>query len=446
MRLANLRAAVPATAILTALTLAGAPAAGAQHLQGIHQHAAVAGCRVSLFAEPHMVASGESAQLFGTLSCPSLASATNQAVTIYEHSAGTGGFRIAGTATSGAGGFYSLVAPTLSTNSVFYAVSAGKRSPSRTVKVAPIVTLAGPSELAQLRTGPSNRVTFTGTVTPADAGAILVLQRENATAHEEWGAIGFGVVGAGGSFSITHRFSIPGDANLRVIVRPHGRLTLRGISNTLSYVISQRQNPHLTINSSADPAAYGQTVTLSGVLAAGANQKVKLSSHPRGGAPFAPVGETTTNSSGEYSFPVTALRNTAYQVSGAAIKSAVLYEGVKYVLTATASTNTIPSGQALTFSGTATPSHAGHVVYLERENAFGGGFHVADVGVVSLNGTYSINHFVFGSGKQVFRIHIPGDPENQGISSSTFNVELTPPAPGSLRPVPGSRQPSEGKI
>src|SRR5258707_116665 len=79
-------------------------------------------------------------------------------------------------------------------DSFFYVRAAGAGSGNRSIKVAPQVTLGGPAEFSQLRTGVRNRVTFTGTVTPADTGAVVALQRENATSFEEWRLIQLGVV------------------------------------------------------------------------------------------------------------------------------------------------------------------------------------------------------------------------------------------------------------
>jgi hypothetical protein len=435
---------------LLAVSPSAALAAKKHPRPNAHRQASRAGCHVSIFAEPRVVTGGEPVQLFGQVGCPGAgANAVSQAVTIFERSAGTPGFKVIGTATTGPGGFYSIIPPTVTTDSFFYARAVGARSRNRPVRVAPQVTLLAPPAApdgAQLRTGQRNRVTFTGTVTPADAGAELLLQRENSASFEEWVAIQRGVVGPGGTYSMTHRFIIPGDANIRVVVRPHGNFSVRGISNTLSYQISQTQNPKLTINASADPISYGQPVTLSGVLAGGANQKVTLLSHPRGQKAFTKVTEASTNGSGEYTFPQKPLQNTFYRVSAGAINSAVLFEGVKYVLTAAPSATTLPAGKPLTVSGTVTPGHVGKVVYLERENLFGGGFHVADVGTVTPSSTYSITHFVFGSGKQVFRIKVAGDPENQAISSPPFTVEVTPSSPALLHPAPAGKLPGEGKV
>ena len=318
----------------------------------------------------------------------------------------------------------------------------GARSPSRQVRVAPTLTLAGPPEGTVLKTGPANAVTFTGTVSPSDTGAEVVLQREASTSTEEWRTIQNGAhVKPDGTYTMLHRFGVPGDANLRAVVRKFGRFDVRGISNTLSYAISQAQNPNLTILSSADPVNFGSPVTISGVVKGAVNQKVTLLGRAFG-SPFAKVGETTTDGSGKYAFTIPSeVSNTLYRVTNGTISSAVLFEGVKWVLTAGASATTVPSGTSVTFSGTAAPVRTGHFVYLERQNVFGGGYHVVDLSTVTSAGTYSITHFVTGTGKEVYRIKIPGDPINQASSSAPITLEVTPPLASILKPVPPAKEP-----
>ena len=108
----------------------------------------------------------------------------------------------------------------------------------------------------------------------------------------------------------------------------------------------------------------------------------------------------------------------------------MLFEGVKYVLTANASATTVQAGQPLTFSGTVTPVYAGKAVYIERQNQGGTGFHVIDVGAVTSAGTYSITDQVFGTGSDVFRVKVPGDPSNQSAASQLFTITVTPAPPG----------------
>ena len=453
MRSIKLTTAIAAAAALLVLGAAGAWAHPLSHKHASppsHKHASPIGkCRIDLFAEPHAITSGESVEVFGQLVCPG-ASGVGQTVTVYGHSVGSPGLKVLGTPTTVAGGLYSFVQSDVTTDSFYYASAVGARSGTKTVRVAPVVTLAGPPETLTLFTGSHNRVTFTGSVNPsavgaADAGAELVLQRENATSSEEWHVIQRGTVGPGGVYAITHIFTVPGDANIRVIVRKHGNFSVRGTSNTLSYGISQRENPSLTIHTTSYSISYGSPITLSGALASGAGKTVTLQARTVG-KEFETVTSTPATSGGEYKFVVTPLHNTTYRVTGAGLNSAVLFEGVKYVLTAGISATTVASGQPLTFAGTVTPGNAGKTVYLERENSLGGGYHVADVGSVTAGGTYSITDFIFGAGKAVFRVKVPGDPDNQAIVGAPFTLEVTPAPPSLLKPVIQPKTPTEGTV
>jgi hypothetical protein len=453
MRLIKLRPAVAAGATLLALAPAAASAAGG-HARDTRGHAGRARCHVSLFAEPHVVASGEPAEVFGQLGCPTSASTANQTVTLYGRSPGSG-FKVIGTLSAGAGGFYSLRLPSITTETSFYARALGARSPTRHVRVAPVVTFAGLSPSpgtaspvsTVLRTGARNSVTFTGSVSPADAGAEVVLQRESQSSFEEWRPIQRGAtVGPASTFAIRHTFVVPGDANLRVLVRPHASFSYPGISEPISYSISQPQNPKLTLEPSPNPVASGSPVTLKGVLRNGANQKVVLLSRTQSQA-LTKTDETTTDASGAYTFTEKPLRSTFYRATAPGANSTSQFEGVKYVLTAVvASATKVQAGQALTFSGTVSPITAGHPVYLERQNGFGSGFHVIAVATVAADGTFSVSRALFAAGSAVLRIHVPGGPENAGASSSTFNIEITPAPPGTLHPVPLGKLPSEGKL
>ena len=115
------------------------------------------------------------------------------------------------------------------------------------------------------------------------------------------------------------------------------------------------------------------------------------------------------------------------------LSSAVLYEGVKDVLTAQVSATTVQAGQSVTFSGTVSPDHTGHVIYLERQNPHGSGFHVIQVGFIGAGSTYSIIHQLYVPGTKILRVYIPGGPENQGAASQPFSIQVTP-APASTLP------------
>ncbi len=439
LALALLALAIPATASARA------------HHHGAGRHSATPRqCRLTLNVAPRLLTSGETALAYGQASCQAGAEA-GQTVTVYEHSASTGGYSVAGTATTDPHGFYQLTTPALTENSVFYATVASAQSPHRTVRVIASVALAGPPEGKQLfagiHTGRRNAVTFTGTVSPTDAGAEVVLQRQNEVRGDAWHRIGRTIVDSNGQFALTHVFWVPGASEIRVIVHSNRR-NVRSASNTLSYDISQAQNPSLTILTSADPTGYGGSAVISGAAAGAPNAPLTLLARTRAGT-FKPVASTTTDGEGKYAFPAqTTLASSFYRVQGANRRSAVLYQGVKYLLSALPGATSVQSGQPFSVSGTVTPAHAGHEIYLQRLSAQGTFWHVVAVGSVAADGSYSISHVFFAPGTDVLRVKIPGDPENGGTVSPQFNLGVTPAPGASLKPEPpsNSSQPSPGQL
>jgi hypothetical protein len=457
MRLEKLAPALIAATSLLALAPAAASA---------HKHPSPRGrCSININVAERQITAGEQVQVTGQLKCTPPASAGSQAVTLYEHVAGTAGYVPAQSATTNANGFYEFKPPALNANTSFYVRSHGAQSAQEKARVALQVTLTGPPEGTQIVTGAPNKQTFSGTVSPADVGARVILQRQNAVTGNEWHRIGFGSVEAGGNYTITHTFRVPGDASIRVLVRSD-RINSPSASTPLEYEISQAQNPGLTILSSADPITYGQSATISGVVAGvTAVHPVTLwarTVHQQG---FAPVAEATTDASGNYSFAAQSpVNSTLYRVSTAdpgcsatpplvkackarQLRSAVLYEGVKNVLTAEVSASTVQAGEALTFKGTVAADHTGHVIYLERQNAKGTAFHVVQVGHVLPGSVYTIVHQVYVPGTKVYRIEIPGGPDNGRAVSQLFTIQVTPAPASALTPeAPGnSSAPSEGQ-
>jgi len=438
MRSIRLVPALAATASLLALAPAGALARPAGHKNALPS----GNCRVSISVLEPVITAGETVSITGRPHCPNGATTAALPATVYQHEANASpAVKLVGSASSAP---FALTSAPVSFDSTFYAVINGVRSGTRKVRVAPQVILNAPTGFpdgAQLLTGHHNEVRFTGTVNPAtaaDNGAVAYLEREEATSNEEWHRIQVGSVKEG-AFSFLHTFAVPGAANLRVLVRPRGPFGARGISNALSYEISQPQNPKLTILSSADPVPYGQSVTFSGVVAGvTAPTTVTLLGNTHSGTGFtamAPAGKT--DSSGKYSFTVPAVQNTSYQVTTGTVKSAVLFEGVKNVLSMTSvPPATMLSGQTFTVSGLVTPARATHRVYLERENAFHGGFHAVTVGNELANGVFSISYTVGGSTKpETYRIKVPGDPVLQAVSSAPFTTQVSPAPTGPLLPV-----------
>lgn len=445
-----------------AALLAMAPAGASARRASAHAHA-TRPCHVRLEYPRPPVPNGEAVTINGTLSCPKAISPAGHAVTLLQQSAPKAGFASVAAATTEAGGAFQVVTPALTTNSIFYAVVEGAQSARRTIRVSAPITASPPTppDGAQLFTAgghnlrKQNAVTFAGEVSSADAGAPVVLQRENATGPEDWRPIDRSFVDSHGKYAIVHHFQVPGEANIRVLVHPR-KINAAAATSPVSYEISQAQNPALTIETSADPTPFDQPVTIKGVVAgAAAKTPVTLLARTAGGGPFAPVASAVTGDKGAYEFAKqTPLKNTAYKVSAASAQSAVLFQGVKYALTVSPTIGTIAAGQPVTFSGAVLPALVGHVVYLERQGALRLGWRVIDVGTVSApaNPTeaapFTIVHAFRTPGTARLRVKIPGDPGNQGAAGAPFELTVTQTPASALAPeAPGnSRLPSEGQL
>jgi hypothetical protein len=306
------------------------------------------------------------------------------------------------------------------------------------VKVAPVVTLSGPSPAAVLSAVSGHtlgarpaKATFIGTVKPGDAEGRVALQVAYAASGEQWRTVSFGSIGTDGSYSLAHRFRTAGQASVRVLVHIRGHNVVAA-SETLTYEVAQAQNPKLTISSSAAPVSYGQSATISGVAAEAASQTVTLLARTHAGS-FAPVATTTSDVNGNYSFPESPTQSTYYRVSAKAVYSTVLYEGVKRALTLDPPPSSAQAGQPVTFTGSITPADEGQTVYAERENASGIGFHIVASATIGATG-YSITHVFANAGSYTMRIRVPGDPALQTATSAPFSFEVTPAAAAALTP------------
>jgi hypothetical protein len=395
-------------------------------------------CRVSMQVAPHHITAGEPIVIFGRLRCAGRHGESGRTVQLFHRLSAQPRYSFVQSTTTGPRGYYEISRAdgVVETNRSFYVASGGARSQAQQVDVGAQVTLAGPPEGTQLLTGKRNEVTFTGTVKPADAGALVVLQRQDAANGQTWHRIDTAVVGAGGTFSIPHSFIVPGDANIRAFVRSEGR-NVPSASNLLTYEISQAQNSALSIEASADPIVVGQSLTIKGTLAnAAAGTPLQLFTRTRNGR-YSAVAETTTTVGGAYSFAAQSpLHSTFYAVKGGGETSAVLYEGVHFSLTAQASSTSVTQGQPVTFTGSVAPEQAGHVIYLEAQDAFSSDYHVIGIGFVGASSTYALTHRFYVAGSRVVRIYIPGGPENEGAASQPFTIAVTPAPAPSLVPEP----------
>jgi hypothetical protein len=386
-------------------------------------------CRLSVAASSTQVTSGESVTLTGALACADSEAAAGVQVTILArvHESAGSSLNEAGSATTQPDGTYEFTIPTVAANSTFV-VRAPRASNARTVvKVAPAVTIHGPLAGSTLFThgnaGAHNRLTFTGTVSPASEGARVALQREYAGSGEQWHTIALTRVDGEGRYSVTHGFRIPGQVSVRVVVRAKGPSTL-AISEALPYTVAQTQNPRLTIQASADPDPFGQPVTITGVVAGAPGQTVALLARTPG-TPYAVLDKAKTEADGAYSFTVSPLQNTYYRVTSASTTSSQLFEGSRYTLATGPQPTTVEDGSPLTLTGSLVGASAGQVL-LEQRYGTGLAFHVVAVGTVASDSSFSLTQTFHGVAQRVLRLKLQASAAHLSTTGPEFTVAVTP--------------------
>jgi len=302
------------------------------------------------------------------------------------------------------------------------AASARSHRHAHPVRIAATVSLDQPG--GDLTT--ATPIAFTGRVAPASAGHRIVLQRQAGLLGDRWRTVDGGFVRPDGSYTIVHRFRVPGDRTLRTLLLPNRR-TLRSPSAPISITVQQLQVTGFTIGSSAQPIDFGQSVTISGALTGGANTSVTLFARDEWRGRLRPIATGTTDATGAYAFTQSPPRNTVYQVrvtSDPHQRTARLFQGVRDVVSIAASTTTATVGDVVTFSGTVQPSKSGHAILLLRLD--GGVWRTVAVTRIGDGSAYSIPFTLAAAGTAQYRTLVPGGPVNQRGLSSAVQVTANP--------------------
>jgi hypothetical protein len=391
-------------------------------------------CSVQIQTSTPLLKAGAQLTLTGSVTCAQAASAAGQTVTLFQKIAHTPGFDAASSTTTAADGSFQFAPEALSANSTFYAQAGEAVSNRVKVQVAPKVTITTPLAGAQLLIGSAHAaradvanagaVTFTGSVSPVDAGAKVSLQREYR--RGAWHRIGGGAtVDEEGNYSIVHAFSRPGLARIRVVVHSHG-LALTSASAPVTYELLRGRHRGVTIQASANPLVFGQSVTITGTVPGAADQTVTLLDETPAHT-FAALAEMTATGN-EYSFTESPLASTRYRVRTAVSGSGVLSESVGYALVQDPPAASVTVGTPLSFTGTLLPAHEGQPVDLESQDTAGPGYHVIAVGSESSTTSFSIEHSFSSVGTEHLRITVPPGTDLQGVSGEPFTLEVTPAA------------------
>ena len=303
---------------------------------------------------------------------------------------------------------------------------------SRTVheRVAAEVTINASSVSGTTR----HPITFTGQVSPDHDGSRVALQVQSGIGNT-WHTVRTGRVGAGSDYSIAYAWRTAGSRNVRVAFVGDSRNTAAQ-SDPTTVVIQQRQAPYFTIQSSDPIVANGSPATITGTLyqphtsTVAPDVEVGLYSRLPGSGPATLAQTTTTSATGTYSFTVEGDTNELYQArtmnASTAQATAELFEGVQDTVTMATTSATSTVGGTVTFSGSVTPSKAGHVVYLEKYGS-DSRWHVVETSTISASSEFSFNWTFGTSGAKQFRARVVGGSVNVGGASAPVSETVALP-------------------
>jgi hypothetical protein len=423
----RLRFAVPAS-VLAAFVVAVSP--------GIASAAPHNNNGLTIHAAPNPIIAGEGVLVYGQLNAPPVA---GQTIVIYHHVAGHPGYSPVAHTTTDSHGFYEFPRADgiVNTNRSWFArEQGGQHVHSRTVyeRVFALVSIASNTTNTDTR----HPITFTGHVFPNHSGEPVYLQ-EQVGATDKWRTLKRDQLGPGSNYSISYRWHFPGAHAVRVLF-PGDARNIRSASDSVSVTIQQAQIPGFTINTSDPIIPEGSMVTISGVLdQAGTSTPEPSTSVTLWGRNaeqkhFIALESTATGNDGSYSFTEKPLQNTEYQVRTTFKPhrhSAVLFQGVRDVVTLSANPTSVNSGQPVVFTGSVNPDKAGDVVYLQRLGA-DGDWHNVGVQTVRHDSTFEFVRKFGAAGSKTFRARVPGDPDNIGGASPAVTVNVTVPPPSGL--------------
>lgn len=394
---------------------------------------------LTINAAPNPVLAGQGVLIYGQLN---VAPISGQTVILYHHVADSNrGYTRVGQTTTGSDGFYEFTRAegVVTTNRSWFVKEAGVQGVhSRTIneRVSAEVSLTPSSSTAY--TG--HTILFTGHVFPNHAFEQVLLQQEIGST-DDWRTIKVGQLGPGSDYTIPYAWRVPGEHDIRVLF-PGDRRNIRSASDAVTVTIQQAQVPGFTINTTDPIIPEGGTVSIYGTLdKPGTNTpesatSVTLWAREIGQSRFHAIGPMVTGNDGSYSFTEMPTENTIYQVRTTLQPrrhSAVLFQGVRDVVTMTASSSSTTVGGTVTFMGNVTPSKAGRWVYLQRLGS-DNDWHSVEAVRLGEASTFTFTPRFAKAGSYEFRARIYSDRLNVGAASPPVTVTVSGVAPVSTLP------------
>jgi hypothetical protein len=414
--------------LVAALAVAAAP--GVAGAAPRHNHG------LTINSTPNPIVSGQGVLIYGQLKGSPVA---GQPIVLYHRVGVQRHFTVIGHTTTDSFGFYKFTREEgiVTTNRSWF-VRGPNSSHSRTVheRVSALVSIAADKTAADTR----QPITFSGSVSPSHAFQRVLLQAQTGPS-DNWHTLKAGRLDAGSHYSIAYRWAVPGDRDVRVVLRGDPRNT-RSESDAVTVTIQQAQVADFTINTSQPIIPIGSIVTISGVLdqtnttTPEPDTSVSLWARGPGQHKFHKLQDTMTATDGSYSFSQQPSTNDIYQVRTtlpANRHTASLFEGVRDVLALQATPTTTPVGAKVTFTGSVTPDKAGHLVYLQRLGS-DGDWHTVEVRVVRPSSTFQFRWTFGKAGTDKFRARIFSDNRNIGGASAPVTITVSGIAPVSTLP------------
>ena len=412
-------------AVVAAAVSPGVAGAAPRHSHGL-----------TINATPNPIVSGQGVLIYGQLQRNPVA---GQPIVLYHRVGSQRQFTVIGHTTTDSFGFYKFTREEgiVTTNRSWF-VRGPNSSHSRTVheRVAALVSIAADKTAADTR----QPITFSGSVSPSHAFQRVLLQAQTGSS-DDWHTLKSGRLDARSHYSISYRWAVPSDRDVRVVLPADAR-NVRSESDAVTVTIQQAQTADFTINTAQPIIPLGSTVTVSGVLhqpnttTPEPHTGVSLWARGPGQAKFHKLQDTQTATDGSYSFNQQPSTNEVYQVRTtlpANRHTAPLFEGVRDVLALQATPTTTPVGAKVVFTGSVTPDKAGHLVYLQRLGA-DGDWHTVEVRTVRPSSTFEFGWTFGKTGTDEYRARIFSDNRNVGGASAPVTITVSGIAPVSTLP------------
>lgn len=145
-----------------------------------------------------------------------------------------------------------------------------------------------------------------------------------------------------------------------------------------------------------------------------------------GQSTFQQLAQTTTDSSGAYTFTLkrgVVLADQAWYVTSGALRSATISQQVRALVGLVPSQRSMVAGQQVVLRGHVSPAHAGEPVLIEQSH--GGGWHVIALDRLSKGSNYTFSHRFTQTGRTKVRAVLQADARNVQSVSPVLTLTIT---------------------